>query len=140
MNWGKGIIIAMALFIGFITFLVVNIMSQKVDLVSEDYYKREINYEQEIIEQNNSNALKERVALLSQEDFVVVQIPSNGYFTNVEIQFVRPDDEKSDQNFLIKGTKSYLIPKAKFKKGKYNVEVRYVVDKKQCLQKESITI
>ena len=140
MNWGKGIIIAMALFIGFITFLVVNIMSQKVDLVSEDYYKKEIDYEQEILAQNNSNALEERIILLSQEDFVVVQIPSKGLFTNVEIQFVRPDDEKSDQNFQVKGTKSYLIPKSKFTKGKYNVEVRYVIDKKQCLQKESITI
>jgi hypothetical protein len=48
MNWGKGIIIGMGLFMAFIIFLVVNLMMQKVDLESEDYYKREINYESEI--------------------------------------------------------------------------------------------
>lgn len=140
MNWGKGIVIAMALFMSFIVFLVVNIMAQKVDLESEDYYKKEINYEQEITEQNNANALPEKIQLLSQEEFVVVQIPSEGTFTNIEVQFLRPDNKKSDKAFSVKGTKSYLIPKTQFTKGQYKVELRYSVNSKNCLQKESITI
>jgi hypothetical protein len=140
MNWGKGIIVAMALFMGFIIFLVVNIMSKTVDLESEDYYKREINYQEEITQQNNTNALADKVKLLSQEEFVVVQIPEKGDFTEINVHFLRPDDKNSDKVFQIKGTKSYLIPKIELVKGKYNIEIRYQVDSKQCLQKETIII
>ncbi|MEY3438013.1 MAG: hypothetical protein RL265_598, partial [Bacteroidota bacterium] len=61
MNWGRGIILAMALFMGFILFLVVNIMLHTVDLESEDYYKKEINYEQEITAMKNFNAVNSRI-------------------------------------------------------------------------------
>ena len=48
MSWGKGIAIALTVFILFIATLVTIIIRQKVDLVSEDYYTQEINYQQEI--------------------------------------------------------------------------------------------
>lgn len=140
MNWGKGIIVAMALFMGFIIFLVVNIMSKTVDLESEDYYKREINYQEEITQQNNTNTLPVKVKLLSQEEFVVVQVPEEGEFTDINVHFLRPDNKNSDKVFQVKGTKSYLIPKTDLIKGKYNIEIRYQIDSKQCLQKETIII
>lgn len=130
----------MALFMGFIIFLVVNIMSKTVDLESEDYYKREINYQEEITQQNNTNALPVKVKLLSQEEFVVVQVPEEGEFTDINVHFLRPDNKNSDKVFQVKGTKSYLIPKTDLIKGKYNIEIRYQIDSKQCLQKETIII
>ena len=41
MNWGKGIVIGMSLFIVFILVLVIGLMSHRVDLQSEDYYQKE---------------------------------------------------------------------------------------------------
>lgn len=140
MNWGKGIIIAMALFMGFIVFLVVNIMSQSVDLESEDYYKREINYQEEITQQNNTNALADKIELLSQDEYVVVQVPEKGEFSKISVHFLRPDNKKSDKVYNVLGTKSYLIPKKELIKGKYKVEIRFEAESKQCLQKETIII
>lgn len=140
MNWGKGIIIAMALFMGFIIFLVVNIMSQSVDLESEDYYKREINYQEEITQQNNTNTLADKIELLSQDEYVVVQVPEKGEFTKINVHFLRPDNKNNDKVYQVQGTKSYLIPKKELVKGKYNIEIRYEVESKQCLQKETIII
>lgn len=140
MNWGKGIIIAMALFMGFIVFLVVNIMLHRIDLESEDYYKKEINYEQEIIAMKNYNTLNERVELKSQEKFIVVQLPENLDLKNVEVRFTRPDDNKLDRVFKIEGTKSYLIPREELTLGNYNIEISFEHDLKPCLQKETITV
>ena len=41
MNWGKGILIGVGLFMGFILFLVISLMTHRVDLESEDYYEKD---------------------------------------------------------------------------------------------------
>lgn len=140
MNWGKGIIIAMLLFIGFILFLVINLMVQRVDLQSEDYYQREINYEEEINQVRNANALPHKVKLLKQATFIVVQLPDSIALTSVVVSFIRPDDQQQDKQFRIQGTRSFLIHKSKLTTGKYMVEIRYDADGKHCLQKETIFI
>ncbi len=140
MNWGKGIIIAMALFIGFITFLVISLVSHTIDLESEDYYTKEINYEQEITAMENGNKLKSKIEMISQKEFVVVQIPEKENLSKIQVIFIRPDNKKLDKSFLISGTKSYLIPKTELSKGTYNVEIRFESNSTTCLQKETIII
>ncbi|MEY3237311.1 MAG: hypothetical protein RI883_1412 [Bacteroidota bacterium] len=140
MNWGKGIIIAMALFIGFITFLVISLVSHTIDLESEDYYTKEINYEQEITALENGNKLNDKIVVLSQKEFVVVQIPEKENLSKIQIIFIRPDNKKLDKSYLISGTKSYLIPKTELTKGTYNIEIRFENNKTTCLQKETIII
>ena len=140
MNWGKGIIIAMALFIGFITFLVISLVSHTIDLESEDYYTREINYEQEITAMENGNKLKRKIEMISQKEFVVVQIPEKENLSKIQVIFIRPDNKKLHKSFLVSGTKSYLIPKSELSKGTYNVEIRFENNSTTCLQKETIII
>jgi hypothetical protein len=129
----------MVTFMGFITFLVVGLMMNKVDLESEDYYKREINYEQEITAQENANNLETKVEIVLNEAFVLVKVPE-GDFKKIELHLVRPNDQKLDKFFKIEGTKSFLIDKKELEKGLYMLELSYMVDNKPCLQKESVTI
>ena len=140
MNLGKVIIIAMALFIGFITFLVISLVSHTIDLESEDYYSREINYEQEITAMENGNKLKRKIEMISQKEFVVVQIPEKENLSKIQVIFIRPDNKKLDKSYLVSGTKSYLIPKTDLTKGTYNVEIRFINNSTTCLQKETIII
>jgi hypothetical protein len=139
MNWGKGIVIGMATFMTFIIVLVVGLMMNRVDLESEDYYKREINYQQEITAQENANKLKSKIEIISNAEFLVVKVPE-GEFTKIELHLSRPNDQKMDKLFKIEGTKSFLINKKELEKGLYTVELSYMVDNKPCLQKESVTI
>jgi hypothetical protein len=139
MNWGKGIVIGMVTFMGFITFLVVGLMMNRVDLESEDYYKREINYEQEIKAQENANNLEAKIEISSNKEFVVVKVPE-GEFQEIELHLTRPNDKKMDKRFKIQGTKSFLIDKKELEKGVYTVELSYMVNNKPCLQKESVSI
>ncbi len=130
----------MALFIGFITFLVISLVSHTIDLESEDYYTREINYEQEITAMENGNKLKSKIEMISQKEFVVVQIPEKENLSKIQVIFIRPDNKKLDKSFLVSGTKSYLIPKSELSKGTYNVEIRFESNSTTCLQKETIII
>lgn len=140
MNWGKGIVIGMALFMGFIIFLVVNLMMHKVDLVSEDYYKNEINYGTEISALRNNDQLSSQITLESQTDYVVVKIPQESNFSGIQLILSRPDNEKLDRSFKIEGTKTFLIPKKDLIKGAYNVELRFDSSNKKCLKKDKIYI
>ena len=140
MNWRRGIILAMALFIGFILFLVVNIMLHTVDLESEDYYKKEINYEQEITAMKNFNAIDSRIGVSSNTEFVVFQLPEKTKITEVEIHFFRPNNTKLDKLFQVNGTKTYLVPKTTLEKGNYSIQLHFKHNQKPCLQKEEITI
>jgi hypothetical protein len=139
MNWGKGIVIGMATFMTFIIVLVVGLMMNRVDLESEDYYKREINYQQEITAQENANKLESKLEIISNAEFLVVKVPE-GEFKKIELHLSRPNDQKMDKLFKIEGTKSFLINKKELEKGLYTVELSYMVDNKPCLQKESVTI
>jgi hypothetical protein len=93
MNWGKGIVIGMATFMTFIIVLVVGLMMNRVDLESEDYYKREINYQEEITAQENANKLESKIELISNAEFLVVKVPE-GEFTKIEMHLSRPNDPK----------------------------------------------
>ena len=60
-NWGKGIAVVYILFVigtlSFVTFA----FTQKVELVSNDYYAQEIDYQNRIEQTERANALEEHV-------------------------------------------------------------------------------
>lgn len=140
MNWGKGIVIALTLFIGFISFLVVKIMSQDVDLVSEDYYKQEIDYEARIQKEQNGLNNAAKIELIDQEAYVVVQLPDSSSLTNVVLNLKRPNDEKLDKSFKIEGTKTFMLPKSSLEKGKYDLTIDYTINGEECLMKKVINL
>lgn len=138
MNWGKGIVIAMSLFIVFIVVLVIGLMSQRVDLVSEDYYKKEINYEEELTAMKNAEALDSKIELRLQKEFILVQLPEEGDFKTIEVRLIRPDDNKLDKTYPIKGTRTFLIERKDLVKGTYDIEIHYEMEGKHYLQKKTI--
>lgn len=140
MNWGKGIIVALALFVGFILFLVITLMRQDVDLVSEDYYKQEIDYEARIQKEQNGLNSAAKIKIVDQKSFVIIQLPDSIALTNVLVNLKRPNDEKLDKSFKIEGTKTFMLPKASLEKGKYDLTIEYTMDKKDCLLQQKIII
>lgn len=140
MNWGKGIIVALALFVGFILFLVITLMRQDVDLVSEDYYKQEIDYEARIQKEQNGLNSAAKIKIVDQKSFVIIQLPDSIALTNVLVNLKRPNDEKLDKSFKIEGTKTFMLPKASLEKGKYDLTIEYTMNKKDCLLQQKIII
>jgi hypothetical protein len=140
MNWGKGIIIAMGAFMCFILFMVVTLMSKSTDLESEDYYKKEIEYDQEMNALKNAAQLKEHAKIDLTEEYVVVVLPTKEQVSNVQIALFRPDNKKKDKLLNENNSKTIMIAKNTLLKGRYNVAIKYEVNGKKILQKEEIMI
>lgn len=139
MNWGKGIAIALVAFITFIVTLVTIIISQKVDLESEDYYAQEINY-QEQIDALAEGEIADKFKFKIVDDQLVVSVPEAVVSDSILLDFFRPNDKNLDRNFLIEGTKTFTIPMSAFKKGDYKIQVRYIENTVAIQQAYPITI
>jgi len=135
MNWGKGIAIALTLFIGFIVVLVVNIVSHTVELETEDYYKKDIAYQDEITSMENANALSEKPTIEMTSTHIVVQFSENLNYQNIELKLNRPNDEKLDKLYIIQDTKTFTIDKKELQKGIYKLELSYEKNGANYLQK-----
>jgi hypothetical protein len=140
MNWGKGIIIFMASFMTFILWMVFTLMSKNTDLESEDYYKKEIAYEQEIQAQRNANDAKEKVKVSENKDFIILQFPLEEKIDTVSVEFFKPNDKNGDQLFAEVGTKTMMVDKKKLQKGLYLINIHYQIEDKEFLQKEEIML
>ena len=140
MNWGKGIVLGMSLFIVFILVLVIILMRQNVNLESADYYSKEINYEKELVAMRNAEAIEEKIKAILQEDHLVLQLPQEGDFGKVTIKLIRPDNNTLDKEYSFDDTRSFLIEKSELSKGAYKLEILYTFKGKECLQKETIYI
>ena len=140
MNWGKGIIVTMTAFMSFILFMVFTLLSKNTDLESEDYYKKEIEYEQEMNALSNASRLKEKVSINSNNEYLVLQFPTKEKISNIEIELFRPDNEKDDQTISENTSKTIMIAKNKLKKGRYNIAINYQIKGEKILQKEELMI
>ena len=78
LNWGTGIFIAMLSFMIFILSFVYKSVAMdeyQHELVSEDYYKDELHYQEEIDKMNNANTLKSDIVLSNSKEGILVVFP-----------------------------------------------------------------
>ncbi|XOV68769.1 MAG: FixH family protein [Fluviicola sp.] len=139
MNWGRGITVALVMFIGFIVTLGVILMRQNVDLVTEDYYQQEINYETQISAESNAKKLEEQPSFMQDDNYFIVKVP-DGKFNQIVLELKRPNNSDKDLSFDIVGTKMFMVEKNELEAGQYGVVLRYDFDGKPCLQKSSVFI
>lgn len=130
----------MASFMAFILWMVFTLMSKNTDLESEDYYKKEIAYEQEIQAQRNANNTKEKVKLSENKDFIILQFPLAEKIDMVSVEFFKPNDKNGDKLFAEVGTKTMMVEKKKLQKGVYLINIHYQIENKKFLQKEEIML
>ncbi len=138
MNWGKGIIIVMASFIVFISVLVVKLISTNVDLESEDYYAREINYSAEMEAIDRANELNDKISLSQSETHLILAVPENLEVQALELKLIRIENDKLDRLFQIKNNRNFSIAKADLVKGIYRIEINYFIDGVRHMQKDQI--
>lgn len=139
MNWGKGLIVAMGLFVIFIAVLTSIKLTKVNDLEHEDYYAREINYEQEIQAQRNANSF-DKVEIKDQENFITIRVPESLEASEIRVILTRPNDKNLDKEYHFDDSKTHLISKDELATGVYKVEILYKVDGKDCLIKDEIKI
>lgn len=136
-NWGAGLVIAMVLFIGFILFFVVQIMTDPqhdYDLVTEDYYSREMVYQEELDAESNSHALANNIVSRRTDDGWVFVFPEeiDGSKVSGKVILYRPSDKKLDYELPLTLTENeFMIPNDNLVAGRWNATVIWDYEGKQ---------
>jgi hypothetical protein len=139
MNWGKGITIFLVLFIAFITTLAVILMRTDSELVSDDYYIREVMYGQEITaEQNALNAKAELHTEIS-EAGVFIQVKQEVLPSEITVHLLRNNDPSKDVEEIAQGS-SVFIESGSLNSGKYRLTVNYKIEEDVYQLKKEIWI
>ena len=142
-NWGTGIVIAIALFITFIlSFVYKTLFMEEYEhhLVSEDYYKDELHYQEEIDKLNNAKYLTENVILSNTEQGIIIQFPKDKDFNKIEgkVNFLRRSNDKLDfEKKIDLSSHSMLIEDSILVTGKWEIRVDWQYNDEEYLLKES---
>lgn len=96
MDWGKGIVITLILFVSMMVGLVIICVKQDdIHLVTQNYYEEEIKYQDKIDQMVNANSLDYKVMVYdSQLKKVDLKLPVGSKGT---LHFFRPSDARLDQ-------------------------------------------
>ncbi len=142
-NWGTGIFIAMLSFMIFILSFVykaVALDEYQHELVSEDYYKDELHYQEEIDKMINATFLKQDISLRNSNLGVHISFPQDIDESSIKgkIFFQRLSNEKLDfyEDIDLTGHEQ-LISIDKLVSGKWIVKVDWEDGKKEYLFKDS---
>lgn len=98
MNWGAKIVAVYILFIAGILFMVFKSSNQKTDLVTGNYYEKELKYQEKIDEMNRVVALSAPVEFNIEGGELVIRFPKDfeGKKLTGEAVLYCPSDEKKD--------------------------------------------
>ncbi len=122
-NWGTGIAILYISFVVGILGLVALTTTQRVDLVSEDYYALELDFQNKIDKTRRAQALREPLRWRMTDRTLEVQFPREFSPRNMagKIRFYCPADNTKDTEFAIvpNAQNQQSIPLDKLKPGRY---------------------
>ncbi|MBK8983527.1 MAG: FixH family protein [Ignavibacteria bacterium] len=98
MSWGIKIILVFIIFAGGLTALVIISMSKNVDLVHEQYYEEEINYQKHIDILEQSKILNEDINVTVDENNIKLKLNKSEKYNNLsgKINFYRSSDASKD--------------------------------------------
>ena len=127
-HWGVGIIIFYAVFILFLVGNLIFSSLQKTELVSDDYYQKEVVFQQQIDKSNREKKLTEHIKLTQGTSTLALQFPkSQGIGISGDIYFYKASDQKLDKNIKIKLTDENLqvIDTREYSKGLWKVKINW---------------
>ena len=101
MNFGKWIVVAFISFALYIGVLVVVCVRQDINLVSKDYYRDELKYQQKLDQINNTNHLSHLPVIAIKNGQARISFGENQHIQSGMLKIERPSNERLDRNFSL---------------------------------------
>ncbi|MBS1548508.1 MAG: FixH family protein [Bacteroidetes bacterium] len=130
-NWGHGIVLALASFMAFILYMVFIFPNgkQNAEMISDNYYEEEMQYQQVIDAKNNASQLSEIPKYSESDAGITLSFPSSIQVDQGKVDFslFRTDDKNLDVNksIVLDANKSFVIPKQVLVAGSYTLKVKW---------------
>lgn len=146
-NWGTGLVIGMAAFMIFILQYVIRVqIDDKYDneLVTTDYYQKEIHIDENYNAEKNALKLGENLNIKVIENGISINFPEEWKSNNINgtISLYRPSDQKLDHSLPIQLTDSnnLLIPKNLLAGGRWDISLSFNYENTSYLKKETLNL
>ncbi|GIZ16613.1 cytochrome Cbb3 oxidase maturation protein CcoH [Capnocytophaga catalasegens] len=137
-NWGTGIVVAILAFILFIVYFLVKATTDKTynhELVTEDYYKKEIEYQKTINKEEKTRKENMQVAIFYEKGKgIILTFPEKTTQKQVHgnVILYRPSNEKLDFTLPISLQNNKMhIADEKLVAGRWNINIEYIVDNQE---------
>jgi hypothetical protein len=144
--WAWGITGAYLVFAGLTLTMVAIAVMQRTDLVSEDYYQREIDHQQHIDRRARTQALPAGVAwsFSHEGDDLVLRFPQDHFTDSPEgqVYLYRPDNATLDRDYPI-ALDAYgqqRIPLAELAFGRWHVRIEWHADGQQYFSERELQV
>lgn len=139
-NWGVRLIILYSSFVVFMLFMVYKCTRQHYDLVSGDYYEKELKYQEVIDGSNNLEALNRKVVIDNTGDTCYIRIPVNASLdAKGEVFFYRPSNAAGDLRLQITANEA-AVPRAKLYAGLYKVKSAWTAGDKKYYDEQTLVV
>lgn len=131
-NWGWGISISIIAFTIITLWFVYFAFNHDVNLVREDYYEAEVEYDTKMETVKRTKELKSDVEVNVSDDFVTIVFPNLFDYDNISgnILLYRPSNRENDIEIPVKldSTNFQLIPRKEIKLGMWKIQIDWSVD------------
>ena len=139
MNWGNRIVLAFVCFAAFIGYMVTRAFQEDFDLVTEDYYAQEIQYEKKMVKLANTGRTGRVIEISQGTKHLELRFPDEAAAGT--IQFYHPSRALFDKTYEIQlDDGSQIIDKSDLIAGHYRVNIAWNVQGKEFLQESKIFI
>ncbi len=141
MDWGKGILLTIVAFVGFImTLVVISVRQDDIHLVTENYYEKEIKYQDQIDRESASAGLdREVLEFDAQNKSILLDLPVGA---KGSLQLFRPSDARLDQEVELNITEAgkTSVPLDQLQAGYWRVQLTWVEDGVEFYQEKKINL
>ncbi len=142
MSWGNKLVVVFVAFAGLMGTLVFKAVNTKFELVSKDYYKDELRYQEKLDGAANA-AVAGKINLTQDASTITLQLPPSltTIIADADAWFYCKTNAAKDQRFKIRiENGAYIFDKAKFLKDNYELKLQLSAGEKQYYYSEFITV
>jgi hypothetical protein len=144
LNWGHKLMLVFLVFVGMMSYLVYRCIKTNYDLVSPEYYKEELSYQQVIDGASRANQLGDKIHISQNGHEVVLQFPGEVQHTVVKgtAWFYYAPDAKRDRQIALNPNAAgqQTINSSQFVPGSYTVKIKWESKGQQYYTEEFVTI
>lgn len=143
-NWGTGLVLAMIGFISFILYFVITMSTDEKyshDLVTEEYYAKEMVYQKEIDAETNTNNLNTKIGSKKVKEGWLVTFPDELDPSEIigTVFLYRPSNQQLDFDIPMElSSADLLIPDNRLIGGRWNITIDWTYDNTSYMYKEQI--
>lgn len=142
MNWGKSIVLAFVLFAAFIASLVMVCVRQDVNLVTKDYYREELAYQEQIDRLTHTEMLEQKPSIEVGNGLLKVTYADFPRLEQGTLELFRPSNPAHDRVYSLNRTDDteQYVPTDDLPRGLYRARIKWRMEGKEFYLEQVVTL